>query len=88
MTAASQGAARPPTGSRPPVGNALGDTMLDLVLKAIDRLIDLLERGKKSKRAIFTDHIEPVFSDLLLIHTDLPDIVFRFVRQWERTNTQ
>jgi hypothetical protein len=44
--------------------------MVELILKVIDRLIDLLERGKKAKRAIFSDHIEPLFSDLALIHAD------------------
>ncbi len=44
--------------------------MVELILKAIDRLIDLLERRKKSDRSIFTDHIEPLFSDLTQIHAD------------------
>jgi hypothetical protein len=44
--------------------------MVELFLKLIDRLIDLLERQKKSKRAIFTDHIEPLFTDLAQIHSD------------------
>lgn len=38
--------------------------MLDLFLKLIDRLIDLVKERAQTRRALFTDIVEPLFRDL------------------------
>jgi hypothetical protein len=44
--------------------------MIGSIVTVIDRLIDLLDRRKKSARSTFLDHIEPLFLDLSTIHGD------------------
>ena len=42
--------------------------MLDLVLKLIDRCINLAETREKGKRELFKDFVEPTFADFEAVH--------------------
>ena len=44
--------------------------MIDSIIKIADRLIQLLTIRKENRRALFKDHIEPIFSDLSKVHQD------------------
>lgn len=44
--------------------------MLELVLKLIDRCIDLLKRKEESNRRLFDDFVAPAFSDFEALHND------------------
>ena len=44
--------------------------MLELVLKLIEHLQDLLKLRDANSRAIFTDHIEPIYRDIKTIYDD------------------
>lgn len=46
---------------------------LDLVLKLIDKLTDLLKRQQENDRALFTDFVQPVFEDFDKLHQSYLD---------------
>jgi hypothetical protein len=44
--------------------------MLDGLITLLDRVIQLLERQSVRRRSLFSDYIEPLFTDLAAIHSD------------------
>lgn len=43
---------------------------MEALVAIIDRVISLIERRKESRERLFRDHIEPIFLDLSMVHTD------------------
>ncbi|MGH1542601.1 MAG: hypothetical protein ACRBHB_19420 [Arenicella sp.] len=44
--------------------------MIDVLVKVVDRTIQLLEKREKKKRELFEDYIKPIFVDMEKIHTN------------------
>jgi hypothetical protein len=52
--------------------------MIDLVLRLIDRLIDLSKRQEQVDRALFTDFVAPAFEAFERVHTDYIKSLVRY----------
>ena len=44
--------------------------MIGSVIQIIDRIIEFLKIRRSNRRILFEDHIEPVYTELSLIHKD------------------
>jgi hypothetical protein len=52
--------------------------MIDLVLRLIDRLIDLAKKREEVNRATFVDFVQPAFQTFEIVHTDYIDSMTRY----------
>jgi hypothetical protein len=60
--------------------------MLDLILKLIDRCIDLAKRKEQTSRSLFTDFVAPALADFEVVHRGYVD-TFRRYRQMIETSS-
>jgi hypothetical protein len=52
--------------------------MLDLILRLVDRLIDLSKRHEEVNRSLFVDFIQPAFETFEIVHADYIDSLTRY----------
>jgi hypothetical protein len=52
--------------------------MIDLLLKLVDRLIDLAKRHEEVNRSLFVNFIQPAFQTFELVHADYIDSLVRY----------
>lgn len=53
--------------------------MLDLILKLIDRLIDLSKRREEVNRRTFSDFVQPAFEIFEKVHVDYIESLTRYI---------
>lgn len=51
--------------------------MLDLILKLVDRLIDLSKRNEEVNRSLVANFVQPAFETFEKVHTDYIDSLTR-----------
>lgn len=52
--------------------------MIDLLLKVIDRCIDLVKRREELNRRLYTDFVEPAFADFEALHRNYLESFARY----------
>jgi|LGVF01.1.fsa_nt_gb hypothetical protein len=57
--------------------------MLDLLLKLIDKLVELLKEREAANRRMFEDHIEPIYKDVQTIVDDYRQVLSSVMQQLE-----